>query len=143
MPDTLHDITVSCSDPNLQELLGDEYIDSVTNEVAEAVLNAYQSTVPIRTGELRNTELVRSSAFQGHASVSILDQLHVNSWTKPIPANLLAQILQDGLDRHGRSYLRSQSSQTVYPFSGLSGGSPTAGWKDYASSQIDVYLNLL
>jgi hypothetical protein len=118
-----------------------------TNKLAQLALLAYQSKVPIKTGELRNQRLQVKYATQrdGEAEIYVSDAVHTEAKTQ---SSILAELLDTGTresrglnlgpDRHskyfirsdrGRELLRSKDSDAVSPYySSLPGRSPTGGW---------------
>ena len=128
------------------EIAGDIEDISVqaVNQYATLALKAFQSAVPIRTFQLRNSQIqvdfAKKSQGYPHASVYVVDSLHTAS-VKPTgpgrsyhPASDLALILDKGQDyfpKKGKSVLqflkRSRPSEPLAPYSASFSGY-TAGW---------------
>ena len=128
MPRELSKIAVEFKDNGFERLKSmgidlTEEIKKDLNIVAKNVLFAYQSKVPIRTGELRNTQLQVNFArsLDSVASVYVVDRVHVNSWGTPPTASGLADTLNIG------TFKRSRVSDARAPF-GTASSPDTTGW---------------
>lgn len=120
--------------------IGDIISDIAKESVAGLTLlglKALQSTVPFKTGELRNDHIERYLGNPMDATVFIDGFVHEATSGKDKPdADELADILnvprEDGTD-----WIRRADSQPEDDFEGRGAGSATTGWIENALEQYD------
>lgn len=134
--DILTEITID--DSQVVKILGPARTAQITakyvrvlNKLGQLSVDAYQSKVPIDTGELRNyiTILKRASSKDPVVQVGILGNFHKGRKNHPTFAPFLADILNIGIsETTGKKLHRTQSSKAISPFSSIGAGSGTENW---------------
>lgn len=102
------------------------------NQYASLGLKAFQSKVPVKTGQLRNDQ-IRKQISGSSAVIYVLDSAHTNSiQKKKLSGSQLAQVLDNGQE-NGLLLFRRRSSLPASPlFTPVPKGYTTAGWIDEA-----------
>lgn len=137
MSDILIDIT-ACPDSEVlasewPELGLDQLLEEEINDVARLGQQALMSKVPIKTGELRNEDILTFKPDLFCAQVFISGQIHKNtSGSNPPPADVLAALL------NLKDYQRSRVSQAESGFTAESGS--TQDWIEKALLEFDRHL---
>ena len=112
----------------------------IVNKLSVLALDAARTTVPVRTEELRNQQVIRNfyaSLSNPEAQIIVSSETH-GSGTSIIAADVLSAILDRGWhqkvgQKRSRQYERSRDSQ-IENLSGINeyiympAGSPTKGW---------------
>lgn len=106
------------------------------NQMAKLALQAFQSAVPINTGQLSEDHIQVNFAGgrYSNATVYVSDSEHSATPGPDKPASSYLAALLDG-----RDYNRSRGSRSVGPFAGGLSGS-TVGW---INDGYDIFLSAL
>lgn len=116
-------------DSEVRKLLGSKLANSIraknavqiTNKVAQLALQAFQSKVPIDTGELRDSIYIQyATARNLEARIYVLKDTHYGRDSIPRPMAEVINYLQYG------SGQRSRPSVAISPYTSVTG--PTAPW---------------
>jgi hypothetical protein len=101
-------------------------------QLTEVCVQAYQSKVPIDTGELRQTitpgPITVSTKGVSTSTVVLKEVSHHGNRGIPIGSSELAIILQNGKSNGGGYLHRSRDSEAVGNFAPVGMGAPTAQW---------------
>lgn len=117
----------------------EKYVKKV-NDLAQLLLEAYQSKIPVDTGELRDRRLTMHKATLANPVAEIdvrgshygRDRLLYRGG-----AGDLAILLNDGNNEAGRPMRRSQASWAIPPYSSIGRRKSTGGWVDSARRAFD------
>lgn len=138
--------TVELDDDDLQSFseetrkrVRQRYVNKV-NDLAKLLLEAYQSKIPVDTGELRDQRLTLHRATIGNPVAEIdIRGSHYGRDRKLFRggAGELAILLNDGNNEQGRPMRRSQASWAIEPYSSIGRRKSTANWVDSARRAFD------
>lgn len=100
-------------------------LQGVVEDLGITAVRAFQSKVPVDTGELRNQHIDLRISGKGRDTEAVIyvdTSPHYGRRRKPMSASALAELLQN------TGYKRSRGSEAFPPYSSVSG--TTAGWID-------------
>lgn len=127
--------------PDTGKILEEKRI-KVINKMATLALDAARTKVPIDTGELRNTHLIKgklANRYSLDATIIVQFKTHYGRKRSPYAASLLALILDNGYHHKGTAFKRSKESEfsgesSLSNFQTIEKGAETQGWIDKAQS---------
>lgn len=126
--------------PGSQSLVS-ELLLGISSDLEKSAVSAFQTTVPVRTLQLRNSMILSKSKkfkYTQGFKVYVSTAKHTNTEGRRKPTGAeLAQILDEGIsEKNGASLMRRKNA--VASFNKLtsivapSRGEPTKGWSDLA-----------
>jgi hypothetical protein len=119
----------------LQKILPASYkreknrMENLVTSLGLSCKEAYQSKVPIDTKTLRNQGIGLEFASDNLSCEVVIEDLnYTNSRGRKVNAIELAYLLDDGAGKGGVQLRRTQSSQSISPYSSIARRASTANW---------------